>query len=382
VVRRTAAKLRHLKMVVPRPRRLLGSVPPSFCLKNATMALLTLLQISDLHIGDLVPGSAETSLDAQSLSWWQAHPLFDGYLGHTEVALSALAAFVHGELLETEKNLRVLVTGDLTASGAATQLDAALRYLTNTLASGPAKRVGLKLGSCDAKIPGNHDHWPGRPCTLSNLLCMRGAKAPADQAVFDAVFPTSPWRLPAFPLTPRCRLVLAGIDSDADVSPGALKRVFARGSFVTQCQVLSAVLGPRPPDELRVLLVHHSYLKRPYALAMDRASRRRLETLARDCGIQLILTGHAHTVEVQDTGNFWEARSGATTARDYFEPSWLLAHAQQIVRLRRLEKNALLVHRFEERDGAIMWEVCGYERKSRAGPFEETKRFLPEALWP
>ena len=55
--------------------------------------LLTMLHISDLHIGLLDPGRAGQAFDAAVQDWWKRNQLFDGYLGHSGQALHQLAQF-------------------------------------------------------------------------------------------------------------------------------------------------------------------------------------------------------------------------------------------------------------------------------------------------
>lgn len=51
--------------------------------------LLTLLHISDLHIGDI--DLAHGSLDAVHYEWWRRQSSLDGFLGHRHRALEDVA---------------------------------------------------------------------------------------------------------------------------------------------------------------------------------------------------------------------------------------------------------------------------------------------------
>ena len=80
--------------------------------------LLTLLQISDLHFGDKLGGHGVDQLSA-GLPWLISRfSHFDGLLGHHYKALSALHDF-YKRLWGRHPTCPVIVTGDITANGAA-----------------------------------------------------------------------------------------------------------------------------------------------------------------------------------------------------------------------------------------------------------------------
>lgn len=141
-------------------------------------SLMTLLHISDLHIGDLRPDSWDNVLDAEALDWWKATRIY-GYLGHTSRALRQLAA-LYDDLSSTER-VHVVITGDLTTTGSAAQYFTARTYLEDALRD-PRTNTSLGLaikrrGGTYSIVPGNHDHWPGRRCTLAAWpFCMLGRR--------------------------------------------------------------------------------------------------------------------------------------------------------------------------------------------------------------
>jgi hypothetical protein len=201
----------------------------------ANNLLLTLLHISDLHIGDIDPTSGDNVLNAAALAWWQAHRAFDGYLGHTSRALSQLQD-LYLDLVE-RKPFHVVVTGDLTTTGSAAQYSTVIAYLERHLFDPSTKTsIGLRLGKTGyTAIPGNHDHWPGAPCTLVRpFTCMLGGPT----AAFGATFPVRPIGYVPIDLGKGRTLALYGIDSDDGVQPDSFSRFSARGSFAAQCGAL------------------------------------------------------------------------------------------------------------------------------------------------
>ena len=65
----------------------------------------------------------------------------------------------------------------------------------------------------------------------------------------------------------------AGINTDADVHPRWQQRPRAVGSFQSQLMALAPKLARRGDNQIRVLLMHHSWDKRGTILAIDRGSR-------------------------------------------------------------------------------------------------------------
>jgi hypothetical protein len=353
-----------------RVRRVLG----------VSTVIRTLLHVSDLHIGDVNPFNGNARFDAQAFAWWQLSRLFDGYLGHTHVALAKLEDLFE-DLLE-EGPTDVVVTGDLTTTGAPTQLQTALMYIRNEVPVRGGTPIGLMAPDAEI-IPGNHDHWPGRVCHATQFFwCMCGASGPHLAQEFSAL----PKLCAPLPLTTKCKLVIAAINSDAQVGSASVDRVLARGAFVDQCVDLAARAGRCPGDELRVLLVHHSYVQAGIPLAMDKASKIALARLMTSCNFRLMLTGHAHTVAVKDIDigkhQFRELRCGTTTARDHYNARWLAARMTSAIRLRKLPKNTALVHRISEHDARIYWATRVMERRSSAEPFTLVQDYDPIQVWP
>lgn len=344
-------------------------------------ALATLLHISDLHIGDIDPTSGDATLDAHVANLWRTVPIFQGYLGHTHRALAQLAD-LWKDVLETESNPHVIVTGDITATGAEAQYATATAYLERRLYDPQTGvPIGLDLaGRAYPMIPGNHDHWPGKRCAALQLaVCMLGPPHGRVTRVFG-LLPLEPI---AIPLTSSCRLVVAGLNSDADVGARSIPRLFARGSFETQCGAVLAQLGLRRPGELRVLLVHHSAINAgtpAFRLRMEPTSRAHLAATFVQAGIAMVLTGHQHTVdwarqEDDPAVDIREARCGTTTARDYFAPGQ--------GSISRRWRNTAMIHRlFDDEQGGICWDTEVRARLNPAGPFEPVHTIRFGRVWP
>ena len=180
--------------------------------------LLTIVQISDLHFGDLRGSNDDSDLDAVAESWWQANPLFDGYLGHSGDALRHLnQAF---KQLRDDESAMLLVTGDLTAVGGDSQFSLAGRYLQATAALPSGRSIGLQVGNVlvNGAAPGNHDHWPGRRAVAAGSLVMWGRSTKSLSQTFSNL-PVAPVNLQRLQLTPKCYLSIGGIDTDAQIHP-------------------------------------------------------------------------------------------------------------------------------------------------------------------
>lgn len=306
--------------------------------------LLTLLHISDLHLGELAPGSGDHPLDAKTLVYWRLNRQFDGYLGHTWRALCALSGLSY-ELEETHptRPLHVVVSGDLTTMGTGSQFATALKFLQGNLKHTGNVQIGLGLNPSELTIvPGNHDHWPGRRFML-------GQPTSNFSSVFNLPFPKSNVRISLG--NGLCTLVLAQIDSDAEVGTWSKDRLLARGSFVQQCWTLGTFLGPPEPNELRALIVHHSTIERgdpSLTLKINSVSLNALKTLVAYTGIKIVLTGHWHFSDFQapsslsPSPDILEARCGTTTVRDYFAG-------------KALYRNSALVHRLSSDGTRIHW---------------------------
>jgi len=324
------------------------------------MLLATLFHISDLHIGDIEPGTGNNPLRDEDIEWWKRFYPFDGYLGHTRVALEQVRDLYEDIVARDGEDLvHVVVTGDLSTSGSAQHFDNAWDYLI-----GAGADPGLALPRPPVVIAGNHDHWPGRPCTWWRALtCMLGGPAQG----FDQWFPHRPIAPVAIPLANGWELRIDGLDSEEDVHAYSSERVCAIGRFHSQCgELMNTIPDARPPQQIRVLLVHHSSIHDQVAgtSTITAPSRDMLADLVRAKQIAMVLTGHTHLYASRQPGEndgIREARCGTSTSRDYFDRLQRVGPPHD----RRLKRNEVLVHQLIDDAGSARWRTEVYRRGGR-----------------
>lgn len=158
-----------------------------------------------------------------------------------------------------------------------------------------------------------------------------------------------------------------GIDTDRDVSPRGLKRLRAVGSFQSQLGALGGLLTTKKREQIRVLLMHHSWHTRGLLLSIDRGSRSALNQFLVDHEVQIVLTGHTHHALVQKfippvrgAQPILEGRCGTTTQNDQVAYNWRTLFGT--LPWRKWPRNALLVHRLYEEAGRTIWEAETFGR--------------------
>lgn len=321
-------------------------------LAHTMSVLATFVHVSDLHLGDMDPQSSNARCNATPPPWWPQLRLFDGYLGHSGNALRHLHDYFHD--LRRQENAQLIVTGDLTCVGSPTQFALATDYLSSTTTLPSGAPIGLRDTHVMAErsIPGNHDHWPGVTATTKAPFVWWGGPTSG----LSKTFPSLP--IHRLPLGGGRTLVMAGLDSDAEVQPNfpSLARFAARGHFRSELVRLGARLGPPKASEIRVLLMHHSPMHLKLCLGVDSATLQALHDLIERHEISVILTGHVHVPAgdvrqyTNNSGVRWdvlEARCGTTTQRDELPLGW---------NGKALPPNTLVVHRVRERsDKSIEW---------------------------
>ena len=341
--------------------------------------LLTLLQISDLHFAAIDPATGDPVQNAAAIALWANSSRFDGILGHHRRGLQHLHRF-YWDLVAKGEEPRLLVTGDVTSFGHGDQFDSANDYLVSQVDLNPPQcnYVGLHVNDWrDYAIPGNHDTFPGLPVIVG-----------PSTAAFGAYFPQLPLVCPPIPLPTGQTVIIAGVNSDADVSAWGKKRLLARGSFCSQLGALIQVLNPLTAEEIRVLLVHHSWHHQGFSLRMDTGSRQALAELLVDENFKVILTGHTHqgVMEIfeprlDSTHQVLEARSGTTVQIDSVPLNWRTLFGRRPKK--NLPKNTLIVHRLYDTGSQIVWHCVGYVR-TRSGfckiQAKTAERSL--AVWP
>lgn len=313
--------------------------------------LATFVQISDLHFGFPDQGPA---LDAE-IDWdWRVLEVYDGFLGHHEIALAHLEEF-YSALVDREQAM-LIVTGDLTTVGHESQFEMADEYLRDELQ--PIRR-SLGLHSSDWKsrsIPGNHDHWPGI------RRFMLGSSTPHLERCF-------PWQPDGaetsgvLDLENGWSVRWVRIDTDADVPPVSRDRFFARGDFASTLDRAEEQLDATGKNlqEIRVLLLHHSPRVVGYRSAITDHSKARLESFMHRNRIHVCLCGHTHLpgFRIRTLGknsSVLEACCGSTTQLDDFEEAW---GGKQRPTWR---PNSLIVHRIIEENGALSWKAVVCDR--------------------
>ena len=323
--------------------------------------LATLVHVSDLHIGDL-SSNDDAELDSPLKNWFQFLRTFEGFFGHGGDALVQLQRI--WMKLRKREDAYLIVTGDLTAAATDSQYTLARNFLCSTIRLSSGEEVGLQLADTfDRSIPGNHDHWSGKNPTILRPFVMLGHTS----SELARTFPKLPVPLQRIDLGRGRTLVLAGIDSDADVK-SRHDKFFARGLFCSQLDALGDQLKDlktNPATEVRVLLVHHSRSYPNYTLGMSPESRKRLSDFVNEHQISVLLSGHVH-IPYRDLregcggGIKWdvlEQRCGTSTIRDTLPESWPSW---------QLSPNTLLVHRlFDLDDGGrirIEWRTSLLQR--------------------
>jgi len=328
--------------------------------------LLAFLHISDLHFGVPPEHAAPPPVP------WRHLALCDGWLGHDLRAIAHLADFV---LEHDEEKTHMVITGDMTACGKPAEFDTATTYIQRSIKT-RGGLVGLRDKTVlNRSIPGNHDHWPGSIRVLGHSC--------AELAQMFPMLPFDPYRID---LPNGKQLVIAGINSDQDVFHAGVTRALARGKFVSQLEALQGILKAAQPNEIRVLLVHHSPSWTGLKLAIDARSLGALWEFIRQYGFSLLLTGHIHIpigriVKVSYEGRTWdvlEARCGTTTQTDQVPLGWAGAGTTDPFRFPR---NSLLVHRLVDHGERIDWEVDLYWRRDTG--FDQREALTrPIKVWP
>ncbi|MGA2000168.1 MAG: metallophosphoesterase [Terriglobales bacterium] len=312
------------------------------------MRLRTYVHISDLHIGSIDP---ETR-DARASRLWAKWEHFDGLLGHSYRSLVRLEAFF--DRLRNAEDAMLIVSGDLTTVGNPDEFATADAYLGDLLRPPKGMYLGLKYRKWrEHRVPGNHDHWPGAPVILGP--------------------PTSdfPTRFSGIPdeqiLTTAGRNIVRflRVDTDSDVSPYGAKRVLARGSFVPQLKQLASRLKVPNENEVRILVLHHSYSASGPTLAMDSRSKAALHDFIVEHDIAVLLCGHIHqppfvqalkAVHLKQTATFLEARCGTTTQVSTLPYEWTTLTGSRPQRPEHWP-NTLLVHRLYKDGNRLWWET-------------------------
>jgi 3',5'-cyclic AMP phosphodiesterase CpdA len=331
--------------------------------------LATFIHVSDLHIGDIDPATGDAAVSPRMAQVFANNHWLDGLLGHHGQALEELEAFCE-DLRDAGEAPRLLVTGDATRAGAATELDTARAFLEQAIDLSPPlqRHAGLRLGrfgNTDFIIAGNHDHWGGTPPPAGGNASLAWARLSGTAPAVHA---------PALRLANGRDVVFVCIDSDADVAARTLDRTLAKGSFRSQLADPASQPGAATPGEIRVMLIHHSWAQSGPWLRMKQGSRQALAEHLYTHGVQVMLSGHSHVPLLRDfvvstrhgSRTVFELRCGTTTQHDTVPLSWLNLVGRRPKR--QWPPNALLVHRlWQAADGGTEWEATVHVRSLKSG---------------
>lgn len=325
------------------------------------------VQISDLHIGPIDPlGSGSCAMSLAQAKAYVAFPYADGLLGHQGQSLRDLASFFRKLKRTDTAPLGVLVTGDFTRCGEQAEVDLARDFLGATINLGTALapvQVGLRWQGIQHGVPGNHDHWGGVNSPLS------GASSIYYGAPYAAPLPRI---VPVASQGPK-QLVFIEVDSDSDVYPLGVERLLAQGRFESQLYQLDKQLLNPTPDEVRVMLIHHSMGTAGTFLRMNHSSKALLESFVQQHQIKVMLTGHthAHTVVAHPLANgvpLLEVCCGSTSQFDRVPRG--LTNLLGRVPKTNWRPNTLVLHELSvDQDGGTEWSAEPWYRDRAKNEF-------------
>lgn len=333
--------------------------------------LATFLHVSDLHIGEIDPVHHDARISPALMAVARRFTWLDGLLGHHGEALQALEEFIENELRAQGEEPHVIVSGDFTRAGDPAELPLAREYVQSAVNLGtPAKQrfCGLMAGGTEFIAAGNHDHWGGTPPP-------KGGAPSSAWAQLAAAAPRV--MCPAVPLANGRDVVFIRIDSDADVAARTLNRTLALGDFLSQINDAGSIPPQRPGhNDIRVMLIHHSWHQGGMVLRMTDGSKRELGRFLQEHDICAILTGHSHLSLLQPFHAYgpsaqrrvYELRCGSSTQYDLVPTGWLYHAARQWAPALMPQRpgNSLLVHRIRQHDdGSTWWEAESYDRAKR-----------------
>lgn len=327
------------------------------------MAVHTYLQISDLHFGDVDPatGNAKTSQAVRQLA--MTYEVFQGSLGHQGQSLIELARYVR-KLHTPGERLNLIVTGDYSRCGSDAELQLAYDYIYREIDVRKPRKIkaGLWFGHHGGQmlgVPGNHDQWGGHNSPfsyqVSKFAASRLSKA------YPVVTPG--------PTIGKRDVRFLEIDSDADVLPGTLRRILARGHFLSQLTQLGALLGPagNPKNELRVLVLHHALHHVGKTLRISAPSAAALAAFMANYDVKILLSGHTHRANTAIVGaGTREICSGSTTQIDAVPRGW--TNLQGNTPTVNFNLNSFVVHRLTPSVGGLIdWSTETVQRKKLVG---------------
>jgi hypothetical protein len=272
------------------------------------MDRILLFHLSDLHFGSGFLGTSDPRVGLGGHEIGLCEPL--------QLALKE-APFEDFHITQEDK-LVYFIGGDLTRSGSLhdfqlvfTALFSQLEWFKDLTGTVDAVELGLTLADTYS-IPGNHDHWKGKPVQLYPYPIF----PPAYHAgIFPDLMATTPWRQPIPSANGKFILELFGIDSSEGLR-GQSTNFRARGKLSQEElhgvknpaggvvrkgleQLLDDARSAEAADHvprLRAVGCHHSFGNRnglADAWPLDGNSITNLLQLCRKFKVHAVLTGHA-----------------------------------------------------------------------------------------
>ncbi|MES2758269.1 MAG: hypothetical protein V4693_12920 [Pseudomonadota bacterium] len=101
---------------------------------NRRKRLAAFLHVSDMHIGRLNPLNGDAEMSWPAVKAYSNMPWLDGLIGHHGKALEELVHLL-AELQESNPDLRLIVSGDLSRFGGMQELTLARHFLEDEVAS-------------------------------------------------------------------------------------------------------------------------------------------------------------------------------------------------------------------------------------------------------
>lgn len=283
----------------------------------------------------------------------------DLHLGptHDPAALNDLQLLAH-KLKTNAPVFRLLVTGDVTNNGTASQFSKARGELHDLAELAGEAAYGLQTTQPGHGIvPGNHDYGALR---VFSPTCQ------SDQ--FVEYFDKAPAASDRIPLGDGWSLRLLRVCSTRGAT--TFQQLAARGSCVRQLDALDQVLseaGSRGAKEVRALLLHHppsyDHLIPNGPFELDRPSRQRLERLIRDHKVSALLSGHTHVPYIEKRSVYGHAVLDAVCGSSALRSGRKAAEiAQRVLTGNHPEPLSAIVHDVQPSGDTLSWTATLYER--------------------
>lgn len=263
------------------------------------LSKVLLVQLSDVHFG---PELFPSSNGSNPIPGSPRPARMPGMSPHDFGACQDL----ENELLRLRmqtgvERLAVLVTGDLTVSGDASEFALAQSYIRGRIRTLWSNAIGLgKVADVVVMIPGNHDHLGGR---FLRTIVRQRPSAPAYQ-FFHPTHSTnhSWWNLHEIRTSDLC-IQIGGLDSCGSQTPQFAARGSVDPGAIRELEQAMLTSGPVGLHRtlVRILLLHHSLQSgasggiKAAVHALDTASQQLVHSFCNNTNTRFVLTGHEHS---------------------------------------------------------------------------------------